>query len=480
MSKPEIFWDDPVLYPIPNATIRLLAEDDKPFTEWDQYTTCKSAEDVTTYPDGTDKPPKFQQSPFLTPSKLPNKYITVYGEGSLYCVKLTLDELMELYWRINHIYFRFIPAQIPITSRSSAGQPKPSFAPDGTRPVYSEVNQNGSKSFGGYSYDYYYSYDNYDSKASGAEEHQSDQAVERAYKKDDLVSGKFYLNNGEFPKYLSDQSGIENKLWKQNWWEGRKVEPKDDNLHFARDIGMYTGYGANQQDIHGDINTSYLVELSIANNVADRFDFAEENLPNPPSQDYNYGASSHAILTARMDARVQNFILGSFDCLKINNNEYWWKPLNYVDVNYYVGASSTVGYQLACDLGATSFEKIDAYLRTNNYNGIKIKTQPNLLFNHDSEKPEEYYQGSWYDSAVISIKLSNRKVEGRYFLQAAKYSRQDGSAEPHDYCPDQYASASATLGAFNVPELSFTVQKWLAYLDRYGKTDGKIIPSKAT
>lgn len=467
---PEIVWYDENLHPIPVPDpriehIREVAEDGKPFTEWDQYTVCNKGEDTIIYPDGPDKPPKIQENQFVTPSKLPNKYVTVYGEGSLYCIQLTLDELMELHWRINHVYFRFIPVQIPCSAQGSAGQPAPE---PGTRAVSSEARVGGDKSFGSYSYYYHYVYDNYDNKESGASISEGYTAVERGYKKDDFISGY------DLPEvqYTPNQSGLEKKIYAWDWWDGPKKL-------VTRYIGMYTGYGANEKEKHGNLNTTYAVDLYIYNTVGDRFSYSEEGLGN--SYAYDYGASSNAAVIAHMEARARNFLIGDFDVIKVNNNEYWLKPLSYVDVNYFVGADGFVGFLEACQLASASFEKIDATLRDNDFTRIPVKNQPNLSFNPNStehtDKDPEYYQGSWYDSAPISIKLSNRKVEGRYFIQATKYSRNDGSVPAYDYCPDQRASSSASLGAFSVPELSFTIQKWLKYDGRYNEGNGKIIRS---
>ena len=78
-----------------------LAEDGLPFSLWDKSTVYKKY--PVYYPDDDlTKPPVLVPDALpesITPSKSSSKLITVYGEDSIYCLKLSLDQLAELYWR---------------------------------------------------------------------------------------------------------------------------------------------------------------------------------------------------------------------------------------------------------------------------------------------------------------------------------------------------------------------------------------------
>jgi len=65
-----------------------LAEDGKPFEEWDGATVFKPHNPLGTTPDIT-----------VYPSKSSSQLVRVYGDGSNYCLKFTLAQLVEFYWR---------------------------------------------------------------------------------------------------------------------------------------------------------------------------------------------------------------------------------------------------------------------------------------------------------------------------------------------------------------------------------------------
>ena len=94
MKFNNFFYPDGILpFPIPEQD-----EEGNPFTKWDGTTIYKYTNPPTTvnpnflcrigYYDG-----------YYAPSKSSSKYVTVYGPKSLYCVKLELDQVMELFWR---------------------------------------------------------------------------------------------------------------------------------------------------------------------------------------------------------------------------------------------------------------------------------------------------------------------------------------------------------------------------------------------
>ena len=72
-------------FPFP---IRELAEDGKPFEEWDGSTLCGEV-----------------------PSKSADTPVTVFGAGSLYGLKLNFSQLVELVWRVKQIKFSLEAAQ---------------------------------------------------------------------------------------------------------------------------------------------------------------------------------------------------------------------------------------------------------------------------------------------------------------------------------------------------------------------------------
>jgi hypothetical protein len=59
-----------------------VAEDGLPFQQWDGSTQA-------------------QKSFSWLPSKSSSSYVTVYGANSLYCISMTLDQLIEWYWRVS-------------------------------------------------------------------------------------------------------------------------------------------------------------------------------------------------------------------------------------------------------------------------------------------------------------------------------------------------------------------------------------------
>lgn len=89
MSLKNFFFADGIVpFPIPERN-----EEGKPFEQWDGSTTYwREISSGTSSPNAND-------SPFQGPSGSSEKYITVYGEGSQLCIKLTARQVTELYWR---------------------------------------------------------------------------------------------------------------------------------------------------------------------------------------------------------------------------------------------------------------------------------------------------------------------------------------------------------------------------------------------
>ena len=95
-----------------------VAEDGQPFQQWDGSTTAA----LPNSPWGLEG--AGFTSPYSggqVPSKSSATYVTVYGPNSLYCLKFTLDQLVEYAWRVRKLSLTLSFSGTPASVSSSGG-----------------------------------------------------------------------------------------------------------------------------------------------------------------------------------------------------------------------------------------------------------------------------------------------------------------------------------------------------------------------
>ena len=120
MSLKNFFFPDGIV-PFP---IRERNEEGKAFEQWDGSTVYKD-------PNLTWGVMEGNQSGFVGPSAKADRLVTVYGEGSIYWLKLTGRQVSELYWRWAEYKIDFDPISLDgFSASAAAGSTSVNVQPD--------------------------------------------------------------------------------------------------------------------------------------------------------------------------------------------------------------------------------------------------------------------------------------------------------------------------------------------------------------